>query len=1344
MNRGYAFRNAHVKLGSKIHVKDFYFGRHIFQNSYYALRSAFLVAERIVQHLLVEKDATGNIAKGLTIFINGMYSELLASNIRGFVEDRLQNIKAEFIVDVAIYDDEKTKHSGVADFQEKFFILVPIASTLSTGEKMLRYSSAKWGTQSKLLGAPLNIILVGHLELKEIIDDEGKVTDEVVKTFWKEVNPEFRTILPARSEVVQEYLVYVPSRWYRVNNCPLCLPENDPLEEQILYNTRRASLVPPLLLEFPQAKTESNDHNSRIRFSLDEVNESGNSFSLINRQTWNSPVFTSDMLQYGHFSRGRNHYLYYVDTVRFFDKNHQLVDKWLTNIRNNVLKDLSDDESVLIISPAHPTNSSFVNTVNKKLFNSTAAVYHHDSGEFNDEQLDRFLLNAGGEKSKIFFIDDALCSGSTFSRLSSRVAKRRTTSGQHRGFDGAFVLLNRLLRDTHMTIMSRLGQCFYSFAMLEAPVMTDPERNCFLCHAEEEEKKLFEKTVLDSTKIRSARRLNILRSKSLTEETEVQVMFEGQLVKERNNKLEMGSGTPKRYLHRLKLEHNLLHALSKDKVKRIFREASTTGTLTDLLNNIGGNVHERYHRVNLLKLISLPQFSFHHSIRSACLSWTLVELKTAKCELNELINQQQVSQISLLEYASKLDDLLRYIKFIIRCLSHLRSNYLVRKELLDDIYELHRLLDCVSDQLKTLPPILDIQINEKGKNVAPFPCIEDKQQMLPMLNNDTDLGRSVDKSETEPPYLRLIRVLSEFNVFFTYCVKSVVWNDETKTLHLEKTLNKYKPHEIDNQAFRSLIRMLRLENVNPIQYFLDLAVDSLSGEKLSFSYNAFESDVAKVLNIIKSVEIFNTHRVEPFIQMLGILVDNPNGNVELGTALVNNDIFRNQFIPLILLKLFLRKDHNATPEATAHLKYVLFLLSQALGFQGEDVGAFCLVRYASDPEKGHLEMKAAVAARIDSSNKFLRTKSALLDNQQVVHSLFAHRMLEGKVFSESILPWTNYEVVQRDGRYFGYDEIEFTSGFEEGLFFPDAKHFLFIRLSLDEPPGEPTGIMSFYRNENDFIDLNILKFTLCLRHDLSSYINKNFDNDSFRQHLAEESRRSAVSTMGHGVKALLEQLHEIANVGISNDILAKKYENLHQILYRKTKLASIDLTSKGVERIKSLDLIGFSTESVKLHWKLFNEIKPLLELQFDVKVIYECNDNLFRSNNYHFPAVLLQDILAEYAYNAYKKLKLNPERIMQLKELGDVPTLRIEVINSSANSNQHQFSLEICDNIGGVTDYDLALLNKIGYLKSGGGLDQSFRLWRWLNEDEPPKYESESSSYFKIILPWRLDTWLSY
>ncbi|MBU0673168.1 MAG: hypothetical protein KJ950_00825 [Proteobacteria bacterium] len=1323
MNRGYAFLGAHVKLGAKIHIRDFFFGRHIFQNSYYSLRCAFLVSGKICD-LIEEKRKNEYIeVKSISILMNGSYGELLASNVCRFISDKIKSITANYI----IYDDLSNSFLDLDELNEYYCVVVPIASTLSTANKMIRCVNIENKKQSKSLGHPINVIIAGHKELSDIVDDSGLVTDTLVKNYWERIDVDKRVISLSRGRGKQEYCVYVPSQWESGKNCSLCFPD-DPLIEKFLYHVHKASLVPPLILDFPESKKDGGKFSVAINFLL------GSSRNRISPPEISSPenheypaILTDKVLEYNHYTRGSNHFIYYIDTVKFFEENVSQVEKWLERISPTVFKNISAAESVLLISPAHPTNSGFVNIINRKLFGSTAEIYHCEIGEEYKQDIDRFFSRRIKENTKIYYVDDAICSGGTFSRL-SHLLGWQSFNGNSRKFDGAFFLINRLSVEADSSIRKRLDEVLFSFVMLELPVMLSSNRNCYLCKALEDEKDILSSIILDAVATRSYKRVSKLSPTDA-------LCKEDKTSSKQFTKHRMGAEKPGRYLERMQMEHDLVRCFSfephQSELKEIFSEYEKSQNGVDrILHILNKNISTLENRINLIKIITLPPLSSYNLIRSASLKWVLFEFIETEKIFSKLLDDFFSSDERNVEIYRRLINRVRYIKFLIRRLAHLRSNFLVRKKffsILNSFYErIRKVYDCIRE-VKT--SISSGNIKDNKSNKPSQQTVGQSLQKLTVVEIDS-----------------VIKLLDEFNVFLTYCIKSIVFNDETKALRLEETLDYVESERHFHPTFKTLCRMIRIENVNPVQDFLKLITSNkvLLEENFLFTKRKINQDKDRINFILKSESFLNLHRLEPFYKFIGLDINPFDTDTLLEDLLIKSPLWDQKILPLILLKVFLAKGTNVEPGEESHLKYILSLLCQILGMADDTSGAFCLSRYSTNKQDGEGSFLTTVTANVFPSELDDNFKPNLIEDRQVIPRLFSHKILEGNIPPLSKIPWTNYEVLAERDRYYGYSSLDVTEDFEERLFLPGAQHFFFFRLAPDDPQEAPTGIICFYKFNRDLIPLNTMRLVLCMRKELSDYFSKNFDNDIFRESLNEKHRNEVVAAMGHGVKHLMEKLLLCAREEIDPQHL-NKYESLHSLLFLKAQLAEANLPRKlvglGENRYRVLGQHGFRCDKAPQLQIIYDKVVPVVQAIFSGKVVVDCPDENFRNNYYRFPPHLLKNILLEYAHNVSKKHNELGEGSSR-ENKGD-PTLGIRITSDPRYLGEHRYELEIWDNLGSLSPSKLAILNKIGHIKSGGGLDQAAILWRLLNEDEAPKFLNKSNNIFSIILPWRLDKWRS-
>ncbi|MDR1926729.1 MAG: hypothetical protein LBQ13_03545, partial [Endomicrobium sp.] len=140
--KGYKISNSHFRLGSKLHISDYYYAKRIFYNSFYANRFAFLTTKYLLN--TDEKEGFGKWQKEVmengkkkmtnidaTLIGYSRYSELLVSNIKRLLElQGFGNINHDMMLET----DSTLKNPE--DIKDKVIIIVPIASTFSTSLKI--------------------------------------------------------------------------------------------------------------------------------------------------------------------------------------------------------------------------------------------------------------------------------------------------------------------------------------------------------------------------------------------------------------------------------------------------------------------------------------------------------------------------------------------------------------------------------------------------------------------------------------------------------------------------------------------------------------------------------------------------------------------------------------------------------------------------------------------------------------------------------------------------------------------------------------------------------------------------------------------------------------------------------------------------------------------------------------------------------------------------------------------------------------------------------------------------------------------------------------------------------
>lgn len=405
---GYKIRDTHFKVGSKIHSRDFYYAKRLFQNSFYTSRIALLLAQRIYYGRGINKESL------ITLVGYELYSELLLSLIQKYLSELGCESVKHFIV-----TDTNRRLSNVPDIAITsgiFVIIVPIASTGSTALKIEDHINKNKGDANISFLQP-------HFNVFRAIDENAALPSEVVAE--------------------QEPLIILRTEWQKPIDCRWCYNDE---RSTPLFETDKASLTPSLIFGLPSRK-EKNDYSV----------------------SFNNVDFTN-ALKYKQIKRNEEYFLFSTDTdVLIANKgNRSLINQWLENIRNKIK--ISSSDKVIIISPCHYSNSSFINIVNDKLFNSAATIIYHQSDV--DYMANFKLLNRryiGDTNTKIYFVDDTVISGRSFFTIYDLY---RFASGydDNKKFMGAIILCNKSLDDTTARINRATDKNLFTFVDINMPL----------------------------------------------------------------------------------------------------------------------------------------------------------------------------------------------------------------------------------------------------------------------------------------------------------------------------------------------------------------------------------------------------------------------------------------------------------------------------------------------------------------------------------------------------------------------------------------------------------------------------------------------------------------------------------------------------------------------------------------------------------------------------------------------------------------------------------------------------------------------------------------------------------
>lgn len=1049
----YTFKAAHMRLGSKIHLTDFFYARRIFQNSFYSLRFAYLVCRYIQENLHEWLDLTTEKNKSITILGYGMYSELLISNVAMF----LKSVQMEWQFNHAVIDDpERLEVQGIVG--PNVILLIPISSTLSTSHKIEMHLKKTY-YNSRIIGNPISIMIVGNGALERIIDGCGTIIDSIVSRFWKHLDIDRKIITtrsPEKTGNQEKFFLYLPSQWYLARDCELCFPEN-PAEETVLFEADKVSVTPSLIFELPAPK-QPTPLAEKIYFGTRDRR----------KKEQDTAILTEDMLSYGHTYHGSNHYLYYVYTDKFFKENEVFLKTWLKKIKNELKEKRGIfDSKVILIAPTHFTNSDFINLVNEIVFNDAATLFHYDQDEDYIQNLKSFFGQDIGAEAFVFFIDDAVCGGSTYEKLDNFVKYARAGKDS-RGMDGAIVLINRLMQDKYSVFIKELDKAgFFVFVDLEVPIMIDSARFCHLCSERTRYEKMLSETLLDSLRILIRAKILKLEAKKYEEKDkddfEVYKDIEWKYIPK--GKCHFADKTKKNqanYLKRLEYTHRLYRAfadeITKEKIKQLFNDDKNLEHLCKEAGISYSTELKLDKKVDLIKVLSNPYFVYHKEIRKYIFKIVIRELENTTRSLRDSC-EIKLGIGALNNY--------RYLKFLIKRAAALKANYIIRVEILEKIFSIYHMLQS--------------RLQEEEKD----------QKILDMYS-----FQSRDKNE-------FLENLNGFVDYYLMAVKEVSWYNEANSLKLEDSLTVLEnDHKNIDETFLFLTHSLRIENISIPYRFLKSLENQLGDIALSFDEQNYSIDIGLLSDFVINYCLEYPYRSAPLLAFLRFEKEPPldeDESFEIKSFLEANNTFRTKILPIILLKAFLlhggkKKEENIREKPA--MDYILYCLCKILDIDTDSGGSFFVARHMKEAQ----QPRGANFFTISHIGKHKEIDSFDWERS------FTSKMFFGHVPSFKSMPLTYMQILKKgETLYTHYDEKIDRKELAEIEQLRDMGTFLFLRLADDDLDSTARGVIVFYAEKAAGITPANLRYAMILKNDIFDFLDKNYESYSFK--LYEEKLR---------------------------------------------------------------------------------------------------------------------------------------------------------------------------------------------------------------------------------------------
>ena len=797
---GFLVNHENTYIGNKIIVKNYYEADMMFQNSFFTERFAILVARSIRKELL-------NDNKKLVLIGYKNYSEFLLKSIKHYFNDKSiysiianeenDDLNTDALFKFDIDGDGKSLQEQILlhpnDFN--FVTIVPIGATLSTNDKIIAFFRLWFKKEQEKKGQiykeqDLSFI---HNHCVILVRDKNEETPTIREKEQKWLNID--TISREVTTVYQNaksihYTIQIASEtdssepnWRRRLNNEVSFP-GDWQEEKYVNFTENSSINSQNLMGLPLVYTEGVDHEKELK----------RLFSLMN------------YIYKGHFEVFGFHHKYYIDTESFVRNGGQLFNEWLDKRTEPWNRHIFNQEKLnVLITPNAESESDFVCAVNDRIFEGNALIIYLDINNWRNNIVQKlsFLNDLSPNKVRYHYVDQAMLTGDTYRKTKSyffSIFQGRS----HVKFESIICVVNRLTYAKNREIMNDVkyvddknGQdcsCVYNliaYVNLHYPTSMDGEQDCELCKLEKYYNRLKKLTVLESCQdiINKNQDKIQLRTKSEIEPKER---------KSNQNKM--------RNFLRLVMTHELYYVITKiitelgnscdfsttcerviDELDSIYHQLnceenlSAPNSISTINQHIiewfeGKTGIEDYDRWEKRKMVIDKKISFIKVISSPPLSRYIILRDYAQnnllTELFKIINKNEK------EYS--FDDL-RLVKSILKSLSFLKSNALVRKNVIIGIWNvLRNVLNNLNNEIVSLDKIFDIVQIEKKK-------IEDIKTQRSLFDTDKEkldeisLVLREEKSSLSQTAERIVKDFSRDVQFF---IKNAIIDDETKATFL--------------------------------------------------------------------------------------------------------------------------------------------------------------------------------------------------------------------------------------------------------------------------------------------------------------------------------------------------------------------------------------------------------------------------------------------------------------------------------------------------------------------------------------------------------------------------------
>ena len=805
---GFLVNHENTYIGNKIIVRNYYEADMMFQNTFFTERFAYLIANNLRHTLKLLRDKDPNNKNKVVLIGYKHYSELLLKAIkRSLIKEEqvyliIANIEKEttdfskfFNFDID-GNGEKIKDEILLSPESFYFAtIVPVGSTLSTNDKIIAFFNY-WFEQQSHKNCNFNYIYnhcvivvrdttkadVSKLEIEHNWEKDGlDLSNRIININYHNAREVHFTVQIANI-VKRKGEKY--DNWVKRLNEDISFPQNWNEEKYVNY-TENSSINSQNLMGFPRADIIDDEQH------LVELNR------LFE--------FKDDIIK-GHLNVHNCHHKFYVDTESFVRKKTKEFKEWLQGLKNDEKGDVFNLEKLnILITPSAERESDLIYAVNNILFDGSALIVYLDIKNWRNNIVYKlsFLNEFPLDSIRFHYVDQALLTGETYKRTKSYLFS--ILSSKHNvAFSSIIVIVNRLPYSKNNEIKNDVDQRLFKYINLYYSSSKTEEQKCELCVLVDYYKKVLSRTVLDSCKCIIDRNLSKLKIINKNE------------INKNNVKL------TKRVFLRLVMAHELYYTISKiaqsnsvgyiefddlsnsiiRKLDMLYSQLCNDNTTLDRSNEqysinqiintwYKNDLFARYESLNhyyncklkydkiisFLKVISSPPLSRYIIIRRYA-------QKKLIDELYYLINDNK-------EYS--YDDL-KIIKSILKSLSFLKSNALVRKDVIIGVWKvLGTVVDNLEDEKNKIFDFINSSIPEAINKIK-------EQIVAPEFNFDYSIDDLQVRKKMAENFLEELKhdfehmdeniIIQDFSRDVQFFIKNALVDDDAKATFLGELLRR--------------------------------------------------------------------------------------------------------------------------------------------------------------------------------------------------------------------------------------------------------------------------------------------------------------------------------------------------------------------------------------------------------------------------------------------------------------------------------------------------------------------------------------------------------------------------